>query len=199
MRRKTLYLIDSQTNRRAAICHALAGRGVYVAPFETVQEIKDHWPPSGVVLVEDADGHITSLLEFMAGNNGWLPLIGFSEQPGTQRVARAVLDGALGYLDWPCTAAEMEQAIEEAEANAEKLGSFHLRQARARSRIQTLTRREHQVLDAITEGLSNREIGERLEISPRTVEIHRSNMLNKVGASHTSEAIRIAIEATLVA
>ena len=42
-------------------------------------------------------------------------------------------------------------------------------------------------------------IGERLRISPRTVEIHRANMLNKMGASHTSEAIRIAIEASLVA
>lgn len=54
------------------------------------------------------------------------------------------------------------------------------------------------MLSAITEGLSNREIGERLAISPRTVEIHRSNMLNKVGAQHTSEAIRIAVEASLV-
>ncbi|HMP56935.1 MAG TPA: LuxR C-terminal-related transcriptional regulator [Novosphingobium sp.] len=37
-----------------------------------------------------------------------------------------------------------------------------------------------------------------MAISPRTVEIHRANMLNKMGANHTSEAIRIAIEAALV-
>lgn len=199
LQRRTLYLIDSRTNRRAAICHALAGCGIYVEPFENVEEIEAHWPQSGVILVEDAPGHIAALLEFMAGNSRWLPLIGFSEKPVTQRVARAILDGALGYLEWPCAPGEMVQAIEDAEGNAEKLGSFRLRQARARSRIQTLTRREQQVLNAITEGLSNREIGERLEISPRTVEIHRSNMLNKVGAHHTSEAIRLAIEATLVA
>jgi two-component system, LuxR family, response regulator FixJ len=47
--------------------------------------------------------------------------------------------------------------------------------------------------------LSNRLIGEKLTISPRTVEIHRANMLTKMGASHTSEAIRIAIEAELEA
>ena len=41
-------------------------------------------------------------------------------------------------------------------------------------------------------------IGEQLAISPRTVEIHRANMLDKMGANHTSEAIRIAIEASLV-
>lgn len=199
MQRKNLYLIDRQTSRRAAICHALAGSDFYVEPFEDLGEIELHWPQTGIVLVEDAPGHIATLVEIMAGNGQWLPLIGFAEEPGTQQVVRAILDGALGYVEWPFTPATLERAVEDAEGNANKLGSFRLRQARARSRIQGLTRREHQVLDGITAGLSNREIGERLVISPRTVEIHRSNMLSKVGASHTSEAIRIAIEATLVA
>jgi FixJ family two-component response regulator len=198
LERRTLSVVDSQTTRRAAISHALAECDIYVEPFETLEEIKTHWPQSGVILVEDTAGNIKALLEFMSRNDHWRPLIGFAEKPGAQRVAHAILDGALGYLEWPCTPTEMEQAIEDAEANAEKLGSFRLRQARARSRIQGLTRREQQVLDAMADGLSNREIGERLEISPRTVEIHRSNMLNKVGANHTSEAIRIVIEATLV-
>jgi two-component system response regulator FixJ len=195
---KILYLIDSETNRRAAICHALGATGIYVEPFESVDELEASWPPSGVILVEDVPGNIAALLEFMAGTDHLLPLIGFAEKPGAPQVARAILDGALGYLEWPSAPAEIAQAVADAEANADKLGSFRLRQARARSRIQALTRREQQVLNAITEGLSNREIGERLEISPRTVEIHRSNMLSKVGANHTSEAIRIAIEATLV-
>ena len=68
----------------------------------------------------------------------------------------------------------------------------------ARSRVQRLTKREREVLAGVADGLSNRLIGERLAISPRTVEIHRANMLNKMGANHTSEAIRIAIEASLV-
>lgn len=196
--RKNLYLVDSQTKRRAAVCHALAQSKIYVEPFETIEEVQAHWPREGVVLVEDAPGRIPALLEYMAQSARWLPLIGFSENPGAQQVAQAVLDGALGYLAWPCAPDEIEAAIAHAEDNAERLGSFRLRQARARSQIRKLTRREQQVLSAITEGLSNREIGERLAISPRTVEIHRSNILNKVGAQHTSEAIRIAVEASLV-
>ncbi len=74
-----------------------------------------------------------------------------------------------------------------------------LREARARSRVQRLTRREREVLAGVAVGMSNRLIGEQLDISPRTVEIHRANMLTKIGAQHTSEAIRIAIEASLVA
>jgi FixJ family two-component response regulator len=65
--------------------------------------------------------------------------------------------------------------------------------------VQKLTRREREVLAGVAAGLSNRLIGENLSISPRTVEIHRANMLTKMAANHTSEAIRIAIEASLVA
>ncbi|MFP5396018.1 MAG: LuxR C-terminal-related transcriptional regulator [Alphaproteobacteria bacterium] len=65
--------------------------------------------------------------------------------------------------------------------------------------MQRLTKREREVLAGVARGLSNRRIGEKLEISPCTVEIHRANMLTKMGAQHTSEAIRIAIEASLVA
>ena len=68
----------------------------------------------------------------------------------------------------------------------------------ARARVERLTRREREVLGGVASGLSNRLIGEKLSISPRTVEIHRANMLNKLGANHTSDAIRIAIEAALV-
>ena len=53
------------------------------------------------------------------------------------------------------------------------------------------------MLEAVASGLSNRRIGQVLEISPRTVEIHRANMLAKLGANHTADAIRIAIEASL--
>jgi two-component system, LuxR family, response regulator FixJ len=49
----------------------------------------------------------------------------------------------------------------------------------------------------MAEGLSNRMIAEELDISPRTVELHRSNLLSKMGARHSAEAIRVAIEALL--
>jgi FixJ family two-component response regulator len=195
----SLFLIDSDVRRRAAICHALVGSGLYVDPFESAEEIMAHWPRDGVMLAEDGAGHLPQLIDYMAEMDRWLPVICFSEAPSAKQVAQAILDGAVGYLDWPFTAADALASVGAAQESARNFGSFKLRQARARSRVQKLTPREREVLSAITEGLSNREIGARLDISPRTVEIHRSNMLNKVGANHTSQAIRIAIEASLVA
>ena len=61
-----------------------------------------------------------------------------------------------------------------------------------------MSKREREVLLSVANGLSSQKIAEQLEISPRTVEIHRSNMLNKMGANNTSEAIRFAVEADFI-
>lgn len=198
-RRRSLALIDEDFRRRAAITHALSDSGIHVEPFEDISEITMRWPRGGSILVADQDHAIDDLIDHMTEYGEWLPVIAFSEGPDTGHVVRAVLAGALDYLEWPCQPARIMTAIELAEGAAASIGSLRLREARARSRVQKLTRREREVLEGVADGLSNRMIGERLHISPRTVEIHRANMLNKMGASHTSEAIRIAIEASIVA
>ena len=198
-RRRNLALIDGNFRRRAAITHALAGGLVHVEPFEDIDEITMRWPRGGAILVADDGAAVEELIEHMTDHGAWLPVIAFSDGPDTGQVVKAVLAGALDYLEWPCDTARILTAIELAESAAASIGSLRLREARARSRVQKLTRREREVLEGVADGLSNRLIGERLAISPRTVEIHRANMLTKMGANHTSEAIRIAIEASLVA
>jgi FixJ family two-component response regulator len=195
----TIVLVDCNFRRRAAISHSLAGTGVHVEPFESVGEMLLRWPSGDVVLVADEDEEIGELIGAMAQNGKWIPLVAYAPEPVIPRVVRAVLAGALDYLDWPINEGQVRAAITMAQQSGAVIGNARLREAMARSRIQRLTRREREVLEGVADGLSNRLIGERLAISPRTVEIHRANMLNKMGASHTSEAIRIAIEAALVA
>jgi two-component system response regulator FixJ len=195
----SIVLVDCEFRRRAAISHSLAGTGIHVEPFESVSEMLQRWPRGDVALVADEEDAIHDLIGAMAQNGKWIPVVAYAVQPSIPRVVRAVLAGALDYLDWPVGEDQVRAAITMAQQSGAAIGNARLREAMARSRIQKLTRREREVLEGVADGLSNRMIGERLEISPRTVEIHRANMLNKMGASHTSEAIRIAIEASLVA
>ncbi len=195
----SIVLVDSDFRRRAAISHSLAGTGIHVEPFENVREMLLRWPRGEVALVADDDDAIHDLIGAMAENGKWIPVVAYAPEPAIPRVVRAVLAGALDYIDWPVGEAQVREALALARASGAAVGNARLREAMARSRVQKLTRREREVLEGVADGLSNRLIGERLAISPRTVEIHRANMLNKMGASHTSEAIRIAIEAALVA
>lgn len=193
-----LILIDSDTRRRAAISHALAACAIHVEPFESVFELADTWPRSSVILVHDEEGAITDLIGAMARQGEWSPIIAFGENLDARRIVQAVLDGAIDYLVWPVGVEELGTTLGGAITRANEVGNAKLREIMARARIERLTRREREVLGGVASGLSNRRIGEILAISSRTVEIHRANMLNKLGANHTSEAIRIAIEAALV-
>jgi len=195
----SLILIDSDDRRRASISHMLAGSGMHVEPFESAHEIGRRWPRTAIVLIEDRDGAIPALVEHMTRDGNWLPVVGYAQNPSTHRVARTIMDGAVDYLAWPFTADDVREVLETAQHDAASIGNIKLREVKARSRVQRLTQREREVLAGVADGLSNRLIGEKLAISPRTVEIHRANMLNKMGATHTSEAIRIAVEASLVA
>ncbi|KHK93503.1 response regulator transcription factor [Novosphingobium malaysiense] len=193
-----LILIDSDTRRRATISHVLSTDNIHVEPFENISELAGAWPRSGVVLIHDQPGAIHDLVEAMAHHGEWFPIVAFDEQPGTTKIVQAVLDGAIDYLVWPVSGDELSATLRCSIERAAEVGNAKLREVMARTRIDRLTRREREVLSGVASGLSNRLIGEKLSISPRTVEIHRANMLNKLGANHTSDAIRIAIEASIV-
>lgn len=193
-----LILIDRDSRRRATISHALSASSIHVEPFENIGELAMAWPRSGVIMIHDDAGSIADLIEKMAAAGEWYPVIGFSEEPQPRQIVRAVLDGAVDYVSWPIGAEDLNATLAQAIDSSEAAGNTKLREVMARSRLDRLTKREREVLNGVASGLSNRLIGEKLAISPRTVEIHRANMLNKLGANHTSEAIRIAIEASLV-
>lgn len=194
----SIILCDGTARRRAAVSHFLASAGIHVEPFEDPAEVGDFWSHGDLVLVHDDGKGVSEVMDQLDQANVFLPVIAYSEQPGTHRVVRAVQAGALDYLSWPCNEAEVRESIAYVQKNAESRSILKQRQMMARRQVERLTKREQEVLSAIASGLSNRKVGEKLEISPRTVEIHRANLLLKMGANHTSEAIRIAVEAGLV-
>ncbi|MBV1916930.1 MAG: LuxR C-terminal-related transcriptional regulator [Sphingomonadaceae bacterium] len=197
-RRRTLTLIDTDMHRRAQISHSLAADSIHIEPFETVSELAQSWPRGGTILIHDQGTAISDLIAQMTSHSEWFPVVAFGEHATASQIAHAVLNGAMDYIIWPFSTEDLELSIMNATARTDGLGNARMREAMAQGRIRKLTEREREVLDCVASGLSNRLIGDKLSISPRTVEIHRANMLTKLDADHTSQAIRIAIEAELV-
>lgn len=193
-----IILVDGDVHRRARISHGLVDRGLHVEPFENIAELIAHWPGEGLLLAHDEDGTIAALVDHMSASGHWLPIVAFAEAPPVRRVVQAMRGGALDYVTWPIDDGELAAILGDAEEKGRSLTSARLREASARSRVQRLSEREREVLGCVASGLSNDLIARQLGISSRTVEIHRAKMLSKIGASHTSEAIRIAIEAALI-
>jgi two-component system response regulator FixJ len=198
MTHHTLCLLDVDSRRRAAIAYSLSGSGIHAEPFENVSELLEYGPrPSEVIMAHDEGNIIADLVDRLGRSGTWSPIVAYRETPEVQRVVCTMQTGADDYMAWPFSAAELTATIDRAVTHGNCLRAYKSRQIAARARLERLTTRERQVLTGLVDGLTNRSIGEGLNISPRTVEIHRSNLLNKTQARHSSEVIRLAIEANL--
>jgi len=137
------------------------------------------------------------ILERLSRLGIWLPVIAVDEEPRPGRIVEAVKAGALDYLALPLDPERFARCLFRIEKEAEVFGAARRRMIEARDRISSLSVREREVLDWLTEGSSNKVIARELDISPRTVEIHRANMMHKLGARHAAEAVRLKLEAKL--
>ncbi|MBX2981302.1 MAG: response regulator transcription factor [Flavobacteriales bacterium] len=122
-------------------------------------------------------------------------------------VIRRLMDqGADGYLLKSCGRDELLRAVQGLHAGRKHFSSEiteallvkRTETAASDARLSGLSVREREVLSALAEGLSNKEIGERLFISPRTVDTHRTNLMKKVGVHNLAGLVRLAVSAGLV-
>jgi NarL family two-component system response regulator LiaR len=119
-------------------------------------------------------------------------------------VQEALQAGAIGYLLKNVSADELAHAIRAAHAGRSTLAPeatqalVEAASHPSRPSGYDLTAREREVLALLIEGLSNREIGERLTISPLTAKFHVSNILSKLGVTSRTEAVALAVQHQLV-
>lgn len=121
-------------------------------------------------------------------------------------VKKMLKNGVHGYLLKNTDKLELIEAIKTVLSGdvylqkdiQKKLFSQTTKKATAHGLIPKITRREHEVLVAISEELTTREISDKLFISPKTVETHRMNLMSKLGAKNSVGIIKIAIENQLL-
>lgn len=192
-------LIDSNAARRAAITHALASEGLHAEPYEWVIDLPAAPSCSGLFVVIDEGAALETLFDYLLPSRQPYAVIAMSERPALREVVRAMRIGVADYLSWPLTGAQLAAVVEASCQYVKLRSSAQEATIRAKLAMKRLSGREREVLQAIAEGCNNREIGEKLGISQRTVEIHRSNMINKLQAKNSPEAVRIAIDSGLLA
>jgi len=146
-----------------------------------------------LLIADHEAGDAEESLEVIRAQNGYLPVAFYSENPSSQKIVSAMLSGALDYLDWPFSPEALDRSVDRLRRHGEKFARVERRKAEARQLIATLTPRERDVLEGLLEGESNKEMAKRLGLSPRTVEIHRANMMTRLAAQSTSDAVRIGI------
>ena len=200
-RKVSLHFIDSCSRQRAELARVGFALGHHCEVYGDLSELGVHPPREGIIIARDTpeQGGVDLILERLGRLGVWLPLIAVDVQPRPNRIVEAIKAGALDYLALPLDPERVTRSLSRIAHEAEQFGLARRRMIEARDRIATLSVREREVLDWLAEGSSNKAIARELDISPRTVEIHRANMMNKLGARHAAEAVRLKLEAKLEA
>lgn len=195
----TIHILDENSQRRAEMSYILGQKDMSVQIYDSLCEFKQFTPNKGIVLFHDNTLLISSLeiTNVLRHSGVALPIAAYAENPVPSNIVDAMISGAIDYLSWPLSPDALVLAIRRMSARAEASMERQRLEAGARVRITQLSEREKQVLTCMVEGFASKEIGQQLNISPRTVEIHRANVLRKVNARSTAEALRIAIYAGL--
>lgn len=198
---ETIHIVDASSRARAEQSRMVYEIGRHCEVYSDTSEFMIRPPERGVVLVNEDDepGKAGHILRLLARYGRWLPFVATSHDPKADNIVSAIHDGVFDYLPLPLTAPMLARSLDKIRDEVAAHGEVRRRVIEARKRISRLTTRESEVLDWLARGRSNKMIARELGISPRTVEIHRANMMAKIGANHSAQAVRFSIEAKLAA
>jgi DNA-binding NarL/FixJ family response regulator len=125
-------------------------------------------------------------------------IVVLSNYRGSEDIYRAVRSGAMAYLTKDASGEELLNAIQSVDRGLRYLPQVALDRLAERTPAIELTPRESEVLACITQGRSNREIAEELHIAEKTVRVHVSSVLDKMGARDRTQATIYALQRGLI-
>lgn len=201
MSERIVHLVDDDEAIRRSAGFMLKTSGYVVKPFVSgVEFLKEvgHLSP-GCVLLDVRMPEIDGLrVQQELRNRGILfPVIVMTGHGDISVAVQAMKAGAVDFIEKPFEKATLLAALEDGFMRIEHADKIRARAEEARVRLQALTPREQEVLDGLARGHPNKTIAYDLDISPRTVEIHRANLMSKLGVASLSDALRIAFAAGL--
>jgi len=197
--KRVVHIVDDEDAIRRSASFMLKTSGFDVLSY-----------PSGVAFLKaigrDAPGCVLldvrmpemdglEVQQAMADRGITMPVIVLTGHGDVTIAVRAMKGGAVDFIEKPFEKAVLLEAIAAAFDQIAQANGQGLRAEAAKVLIAKLTGREQDVLKGLVQGMPNKTIAYDLGISPRTVEVHRANLMSKLGVRSLSEALRIGFSA----
>ena len=194
-----IALVDDDPAVLFALTSALQSRGLDVRGYRDAKTLLDQLERSVKVDCVVADVRMPGLSgldlqRLLSKFKPTPPLILITGFPDIDVAIQAMKSGAHDFIVKPVDVARLVAGIESAAVAARQTGIEHEMIAKLQSRVSELRDRHRQVLDLVVEGLTSKQIGERLGISPRTVENYRAAVMEHVGVGNIAQLVRIALQ-----
>jgi two-component system response regulator FixJ len=197
-----VYVIDDDPSMRDSLDFLLGSAGFNVRLFDSAQGFLNELAnlEAGCVVTDVRMPGIDGMELLRRLNSGprKLPVIVMTGHGDVPLAVEAMKLGALDFLEKPFEDDRLIGMIETALAESQSGSKSEALSADMAARVASLTRRERQVMHGLVTGQSNKTIAREYDISPRTVEVYRANVMTKMQAGNLSELVRFAIRAGIV-
>jgi len=193
----TVFVVDDDPAMRQSLQFLMESVGASVETYDTAREFLDSYEPSkpGCLVLDVRMPGMSGLelQERLAAEGVAIPVIVITGFGDAQMAVRALKGGAVDFLEKPFTDQHLLERVNEALERDRKRRAKVAEQAEFEARMARLTTRERQVLDFVVEGKANKIIASELGLSPKTVEVHRSRMMDKMGVTTLAQLLRLVI------
>ena len=197
----TVFVVDDEPDVRAAVRLLLRSVGHAVETFDSADAFLEGCDPrrSGCLVLDVRLPGMSGLKaqQVLTRRGYTLPVIFISGHGDIPMAVRAVQAGAMDFLEKPFSDQALLDRVDEAlEADRVRRAQLADR-AEVAAGLASLTPREYEVLLKLLDGKVNKIIARELEVSARTVEIHRARVLQKMGVGNASQLVRRVLDSGL--
>jgi len=196
---RVVHLVDDDASVRRSVGFMLKTSGHQVQTYDSGAELLKNIAQleQGCILLDirmpGMDG--LEVQQALQESGVGLPVIIMTGHGDVALAVKAMKAGAVDFIEKPFEKIALFSSLDEGFRRLSQKEVTGERRKDAEVKLQALTPRERDVLDGLAQGLPNKTIAYDLGISPRTVEIHRANLMTKLGVRSLSEALRIAFAA----
>jgi two-component system response regulator FixJ len=192
-----VHVIDDDQGVRDSLAFLLDCAGLAVRTHASADDFLSADPPlENACIVTDVrmpGMNGLELLQHLRASGCSAPVIVMTGHADVPMAIQAMKAGVADFLEKPFGDDAILEAISAALARSADRRQAEAEQAAARARIAGLSPRERDVLNGLVEGRANKVIASDLDISPRTVEVYRANVMTKMGARSLSELVRMVV------
>jgi len=195
----TVYIVDDDQSVRDALAVMLSVRGYRIASFPDAGSFLDGYRQDwrGCLLLDlrmpDMDG--LALQARLNDIGCMIPVIVITGHGDVESARTAFRSRAVDFLEKPLDHKRLMASIEEAFSRQAQASETRAADAGVARLLATLTPREREVMDLVISGRHNREIAIDLAISPRTVEVHKARVMQKLGVASIPDLVRLSLRA----
>jgi two-component system response regulator FixJ len=191
----TVFVVDDDGAVRSSLRLLLKSVGLAVSAFDSAQAFLDAYSQqwAGCILLDVRMPGMSGpvLQEQLALLGSRLPVIFITGHGDVSMAVEAMQKGAFDFVEKPFHDQELLDRVHGALAEDAQVRRQLAEQEEIRNRLESLTSREREVLEQVTRGLSNKVMAYDLRISQRTIEIHRSRIMEKMQAPSLAQLVRM--------